>query len=82
MRDTSRQHAHAPTHPSAPAPSLDVRRRRFLLGVTAGGAAAVAAATPAGATAIVSPEEANAADASTGYRETEHVRHYYATART
>lgn len=82
MRDTSRQHAHAPTHPSAPAPTPDIRRRRFLLGVTAGGAAAVAGAAPAAASAIVSPEETSAADTSAGYRETEHVRHYYATART
>lgn len=80
MRDTSRPHAHAPTVPSAPS-HPDVRRRRFLLGLGAGSAAAVAAAAPARATAIVSPEEPTAAVAADGYRETEHVRHYYATAR-
>jgi hypothetical protein len=78
MRDTSRPHAHASPVPSPAAP--DVRRRRFLLGRTAGGAAAVAAAAPAGAATIASPEEILPADAS-GYQETAHVRQYYATTR-
>jgi hypothetical protein len=63
--------------------STDIRteftRRRFLFALGAGGAgAAAAAASPAIATPATAPP---AADASTGYRETEHVRDYYDSAR-
>lgn len=77
MRDSSQIPAHAAT----PAPGApDLRRRRFLLAVSAGGAGAVAAASPARAAVAVAPE-AVAADTSTGYRATEHVKSYYATTR-
>ncbi|MBS0328160.1 MAG: formate dehydrogenase [Proteobacteria bacterium] len=58
----------------------DVRRRRFLLAFGAGAAgAAVAAPAVAGPAAVVTPP--SAAPASPGYRETDHIRAYYATAR-
>jgi hypothetical protein len=64
-----------PTH----APSTDLSRRRFLLAVGAGGAAA-AAAQPLAAP-VADPAANAAADTAQGYRETEHVRDYYASAR-
>lgn len=58
----------------------DIRRRRFLLAVGAGAASAAASAPatagPAAAVAQAAPEPE-----STGYRETEHVRRYYASTR-
>lgn len=63
---------------SAQSPSPDVKRRRFLFALGAGSAGAAAAAVPV-ANAI---EAAGVqADESKGYRETEHVRDYYATTR-
>lgn len=63
-------------------PDTDLKRRRFLLGLVAGGAGAatvaigalpsVASATPV---ADVSQQDGN------GYRETEHVRDYYRSAK-
>ena len=63
-------------------PDTDLKRRRFLLGLGAGGAGAatvaigalpsVASATPV---ADVSQQDGN------GYRETEHVRDYYRSAK-
>lgn len=61
-------------------PQPDVRRRRFLLAFGAGAAgAAVAAPAVAGpiAAAVPAPEK----PASRGYRETDHIRAYYASAR-
>jgi hypothetical protein len=63
--------------------SADIRteftRRRFLFALGAGGAGAAAtAASPVIATPSAA---ATVADASTGYRETEHVRDYYDSAR-
>lgn len=66
--------ASAPTH----APSTDFSRRRFLLALGAGSAGAAAAAAPIAARAV---EAAPETDAAQGYRETDHVRTYYATAR-
>ncbi|MCC6193402.1 MAG: formate dehydrogenase [Burkholderiales bacterium] len=59
-------------------PHTDLKRRRFLLALGAGSAgAATAAAQPlAGVT-----DSADATQTSQGYRETEHVRDYYASAR-
>ncbi len=56
-------------------------RRRFLFTFGAGtaGAAALTAA-PIAAAAVSTPEPAEEAQAS-GYRETEHVRNYYRTAK-
>ena len=59
--------------------SSEFTRRRFLFALGAGGAGAAAAAT---SPAIAAPATAPpAAEASSGYRETEHVRDYYDSAR-
>jgi hypothetical protein len=78
MRDSPQIPAHA--NPTS-TPSTDLKRRRFLLAVSAGGAGAVAAASPARAAVAAAPE-AGAADTATGYRETEHVKAYYASIRS
>lgn len=58
----------------------DVRRRRFLLAFGAGAAGvAVAAPAVAGPAAVVTP--AAAKTTPRGYRETDHIRAYYASAR-
>jgi hypothetical protein len=80
MSNSSQRAANA----SAPTPatgSPDIKRRRFLLALGAGGAGAAAAATSALGSPVmpaVSPAEAESAQ---GYRETDHVRDYYATTR-
>jgi len=82
MRTPTRSAAVAATHqPAAPSSgSPDSKRRRFLFtlglgsaGVAVGAAASVSAVTEATDTSAVSPEG--------GYRETEHVRDYYRTAK-
>lgn len=70
------------TPSSASSPSANIARRRFLFTLGAGGAgvaAASVAALPAAA-AIVTPT-AEPTAATSGYRETDHVRDYYRTAR-
>jgi len=68
------------TSPASPAPNL--KRRRFLLSLSAGGASAAAvAAASSSAIAVVAPVPADKAGESSGYRETEHVRDYYRSAR-
>lgn len=67
--------------PSSSSAGPQISRRRFLFALSAGSAGAVAAAA---SPALAKPvESANATpNASTsGYRETEHVRDYYATTR-
>jgi len=68
---------------TAPPPSsADLKRRRFLLTLGAGGvsAATVAVAALPGSAGAV--ETAASADTTvSSYRETEHVRDYYRTAR-
>lgn len=60
-------------------PFVDLKRRRFLLALGAGSAgAATAAAQPLAAAAEAAPA---ASAAGQGYRETEHVRDYYASTR-
>ncbi len=77
MSDTSRRDS--PAVPNTP-PQPDVRRRRFLMAFGAGAAGAAAAAPAvAGSAAIVAP--AAAAPEAKGYRETEHIRNYYASTR-
>ncbi len=63
---------------SAASPSLDTRRRRFLFALGAGSAGAAAAAVPMAQAVPVAPVAAAEPD---GYRETDHVRDYYATTR-
>jgi hypothetical protein len=61
-------------------PSTDLKRRRFLFTLSAGGAGAAVtamAAMPASAAALP-PATATDADAA-AYRETAHVRDYYRT---
>ena len=68
--------------PSVSSPSTNLKRRRFLLGVSATGAAAAGAAVAASnAVAVVAPEASSSPQSSSGYRETQHVRDYYRTAR-
>jgi hypothetical protein len=59
-------------------PSTDVKRRRFLLALGAGSAGAAAVAVPLANAVEVAAEPQTE---SKGYRETEHVRDYYATTR-
>jgi hypothetical protein len=80
MSNPSQRAAKAPVLAHAPH-SPDFKRRRFLLALGAGGAGAAAAATQSLAGPVV-PVVADApADAPQGYRETDHVRDYYATTR-
>ena len=62
-------------------PHANLKRRRFLLALGAGSAAGAAAATQTIAAPIAAPAAAAAADTKQGYRETQHVRDYYATTR-
>ena len=80
MSHTSQPKAQAsvPTHPVQ---SPDPKRRRFLLALGAGGAGVAAAATQTLAAPISVSSVSGAADAAQGYRETQHVRDYYATTR-
>jgi hypothetical protein len=79
MRDSPQNPAHSSLPSSAP--STDLKRRRFLLAVSAGGAGAVAAASPARAAAVVAPTGTAAAEGASGYQETGHVKRYYDTTR-
>jgi len=68
----------SPDAPRAGQSSTDIKRRRFLLALGAGSAGAAVSAVPvANAVDATSATE----EASKGYRETEHVRDYYATTR-
>jgi hypothetical protein len=63
-----------PASPAVPNP----RRRRFLL--TLGATSAGAAAAPLAASGVVG-EATSATSSASGYRETDHVRDYYDSAR-
>ena len=66
--------------PSDAAPSPDAKRRKFLLfGASAAGAAAAAPVLAAPGAIVETP--AATENKSQGYRETAHVRRYYATTR-
>lgn len=76
MRDLS------PPDPSRPeASSTDRTRRRFLLAFGASAAGAASASALAAAPAAIASQPAGAKPETQGYRETEHVRTYYATTR-
>lgn len=79
MRPTSQREDHRPASSPASSQHADPKRRRFLLALGAGSAATAAAAAPAIATPIAGASAA--ASAKPGYRETEHVRTYYASTR-
>ena len=72
--------SHSPSRqaPRSTQSSTDIKRRRFLLALGAGSASAAAAAVPV-ANALEATSVAE--DESKGYRETEHVRDYYASTR-
>ena len=81
MSDAS-QHDRSRRRASTSAPSTDRTRRRFLLAFGAGAAGAASASALAGTPGALVERAADATpDASQGYRETEHVRNYYATTR-
>lgn len=63
---------------------IDARRRGFLQGAVVAGGAAVAGIATAGDDDVHEEIAGSGADApaSSGYRLTEHVRDYYATARS
>jgi hypothetical protein len=65
----------------ASTPNANLKRRRFLLALGAGPAVGAAAATQALATSAAPTPAAEAADPTQGYRETQHVRDYYASTR-
>mgnify|MGYP001765176929 FL=1 len=82
MRTSPPREGHLPSvPPAAPAPQTDVKRRRFLLALGAGGAASATAAAQVVAAPVVPAPSAVADDKSSGYRETDHVRTYYASTR-
>lgn len=64
--------------PQSTKSSTDVKRRRFLLALGAGSAGAAAAAVPVANAVEAATSEAGE---SKGYRDTEHVRDYYASTR-
>ena len=69
-------------HSTMPALSTDLKRRRFLFTLGAGGAGAavaVAGALPGAAAAQLAT--APTTEDASGYRETAHVRDYYRTAK-
>jgi hypothetical protein len=83
MSEVSRHDSSTDPQPQAPATqaaTTNVRRRRFLMTFGAGvaGAAIAAPALAAPAALVTAPE---AKPGTTGYRETDHVRSYYASAR-
>ena len=80
MSTSSQREAQASVPPH-PAKSTDLKRRRFLLALGAGGAGAAAVATQPLLNAAPNSAAAVATETSQGYRETEHIRDYYATTR-
>ena len=76
---SDRSHCDTSKAPSAPSTSLN--RRRFLMAFGAGAAGAASAKALAAAPAAVAAPAADTNATSQGYRETEHVRTYYATTR-
>jgi hypothetical protein len=80
MSTSSQRAAPAPV-PAHATNSPDFKRRRFLLALGAGGAGAAAAATSSLARPVLPEQVADGAESAQGYRETEHVRDYYATTR-
>jgi len=77
----SSQRAAPASVPTRATDSPDVKRRRFLLALGAGGAGAAAVATQALAGPVLPAATPDEAPTSQGYRETDHVRDYYATTR-
>ena len=80
MSTSSQREAQSAVPPPA-VKSTDLKRRRFLFALGAGGAGAAVAATQPLVTAAADPAAALATDSAKGYHETEHIRDYYATTR-
>jgi hypothetical protein len=78
MRDPTRPDGRSPAEPATPAPHANLKRRRFLLALGAGPAAAAAATQPVAASVA---DATTSATTKSGYRETQHVRDYYKSAR-
>ena len=83
MSSTSqRDHVHAsPVSTPDSVSGTREHRRRFLLALGAGTAGSAVAVTKALAAPVAGDAATVAATDASGYRETEHVRDYYATAR-
>jgi hypothetical protein len=83
MRTSPQRERHESSPTSAtPSPQADVKRRRFLLALGAGSAATAAATAQAIVAPVVPAAPVSAPDEKTsGYRETDHVRNYYASTR-
>ena len=85
MRHPSRSNASAPIaaarndSPSHVDAAVNAKRRRFLFTLGAGSASAVAIGAAPNAIACNEPPPAD--DNAAGYRETDHVRDYYRTAK-
>jgi hypothetical protein len=77
----SSQRAAPASAPTRATDSPDIKRRRFLLALGAGGAGAAAVAANALASPVMPAASPVEAESSQGYRETDHVRDYYATTR-
>jgi hypothetical protein len=80
MSTSSQREAQA-SDPTHVAQSTNLKRRRFLLALGAGGAGAAAVAAKPLAQPLAQSAAEVATDAQKGYRETEHIRDYYATTR-
>jgi hypothetical protein len=78
---TPRVEGHSPTTSAQSEPAANLKRRRFLLAVSAGSAATAAAAAQAIANPVAPAASPDAPEGKKGYRETQHVRDYYATTR-
>ena len=69
--------------PAGSSPATNLKRRRFLFSLGAGGASAAAAAAVAAVPGVPVVEVADTSSNvdGAGYRETQHVRDYYRTAK-
>jgi hypothetical protein len=77
MRNTTTAQVH---DPSGQSETTDLKRRRFLLTLGAGGAGAAVAAANVLPCAAAAPSAAVPSDENdAAYRETDHVRDYYRT---
>jgi len=77
----SSQRAAPASAPTRATGAPDIKRRRFLLALGAGGAGAAAVAANSLAAPVLPEPSAAAGDAPQGYRVTDHIRDYYASTR-